>query len=118
MEHRSEVTAEVTSDHDSENDGQLFDEKMSCSSCKLQRAKENEEIKRLKLENKQLKDELAQYQGMTNSGCPNACPIQAPNGNNSTDGLLGTRSCGQNEETEAMKGSSGKSASSHRAGYS
>ncbi|XP_064164886.1 poly(ADP-ribose) glycohydrolase isoform X1 [Anguilla rostrata] len=102
MEHRSEVTA----DHDSENDGQLFDEKMSCSSCKLQRAKDNEEMKRLKLENKQLKDELAQYQGMTSSGCPNACPIQAPNGNNSMDGLLGERWCGQNEETGAMKGSS------------
>ncbi|KAJ8339498.1 hypothetical protein SKAU_G00362840 [Synaphobranchus kaupii] len=53
VEQKSEVTAVVATDPGGEKHGR-FDEKESCSFCKIQR-EENEEIKR---ENKQLREEL------------------------------------------------------------
>lgn len=111
MEHTSEITAE---DDGSEKDGQSSDENETCSSCKFEIEKRDKEIRRLEVENRKLKEELAESLE-TFSGecahCHKARPLQAPNSVDRRGDFLGDGLCGQSEGAEAVKGSQGKSAS-------
>ncbi|XP_061119412.1 uncharacterized protein LOC133142399 [Conger conger] len=89
MERGSKVTADVHSDHGSE---QYFDENKSCPSCK-------QEIERLKQENKRLKEILAEVSGYR-------CEPQAPSSRETADDFPEEGWRGLNEATGAMKGSS------------